>query len=55
MTNQERRTEGVDCRKDAGVPDKLLGAHKYLDPAMADQAHRVREAHRLRLPACVKG
>src|SRR5688572_2124394 len=33
-----RQTEGVECRKDAGVVDEIPGAYKDIDQVMANQS-----------------
>ncbi|MBX3269962.1 MAG: RtcB family protein [Sandaracinaceae bacterium] len=48
-------TEGVECRKDAGVIDETPGAYKDIDAVMAAQAELVEVVHELRQVVCVKG
>ncbi|MEO5677202.1 MAG: RtcB family protein [Usitatibacter sp.] len=50
-----RQTEGVECRKDAGVVDEIPGAYKPIDEVMANQADLVDVVHTLRQVVCVKG
>lgn len=50
-----RQTDGVECRKDAGVLDEIPGAYKDIDQVMAHQADLVTIRHRLRQLICVKG
>ena len=50
-----RATEGVECRKDAGVIDETPMAYKDIDAVMAAQADLVEIVHTLRLIVCVKG
>jgi tRNA-splicing ligase RtcB len=50
-----RQTEGVECRKDAGVLDEIPGAYKDLDLVMAAQADLVEVVHTLRAVLTVKG
>ena len=50
-----RQTEGVECRKDAGVIDETPGAYKDIDAVMAAQADLVQIVHTLRQVLCVKG
>lgn len=49
------QTDGVECRKDAGVLDEVPGAYKDLESVMARQADLVEVVHRLRTLLCVKG
>ncbi|MBF0588540.1 MAG: RtcB family protein [Magnetococcales bacterium] len=48
-------TEGVECRKDAGVIDETPMAYKDIDAVMAAQADLVEVAHTLKQVLCVKG
>jgi tRNA-splicing ligase RtcB len=48
-------TEGVECRKDAGVIDETPAAYKDIDAVMAAQADLVEVVHTLRQVVCVKG
>lgn len=48
-------TEGVECRKDAGVIDETPGCYKSIDDVMAAQADLVSIRHTLRQIVCVKG
>ena len=50
-----RQTEGVLCRKDAGVLDEIPAAYKPIDEVMACQADLTRTVHRYRQILCVKG
>ncbi len=50
-----RQTEGVICRKDAGVVDEIPAAYKDIDTVMADQADLVEVVHQLTQLVCVKG
>ncbi|HEX2312173.1 MAG TPA: RtcB family protein [Thermomonospora sp.] len=49
------QTEGVECRKDAGVIDEIPGAYKDLESVMAAQSDLVRVEAHLRQLICVKG
>ena len=49
------QTEGVECRKDAGVIDEIPGAYKEIDQVMANQADLVDVVHVLKQVVCVKG
>ncbi|GAA0897874.1 RtcB family protein [Pseudonocardia zijingensis] len=51
----QAQTEGVECRKDAGVIDEIPGAYKDLESVMAQQTDLVDVVHRLRTVVCVKG
>jgi tRNA-splicing ligase RtcB len=48
-------TEGVECRKDAGVIDETPMAYKSIDAVMAAQEDLVEIVHTLRQVVCVKG
>jgi tRNA-splicing ligase RtcB len=48
-------TEGVECRKDAGVIDETPGAYKDIDAVMAAQEDLVAVEHTLKQVLCVKG
>ncbi|MCB9871643.1 MAG: RtcB family protein [Planctomycetes bacterium] len=50
-----RQTEGVECRKDAGVIDEIPGAYKDIDTVMANQEDLVEIVHTLKQVVCVKG
>ncbi|HEY1094722.1 MAG TPA: RtcB family protein [Glycomyces sp.] len=49
------QTEGVECRKDAGVIDEIPGAYKDIEAVMAAQSDLVEIVARLRQVVCVKG
>jgi tRNA-splicing ligase RtcB len=49
------QTEGVECRKDAGVIDEIPAAYKDIDQVMANQSDLVEIVHSLRQVVCVKG
>jgi tRNA-splicing ligase RtcB len=55
LEDHARATEGVECRKDAGVIDETPGAYKDIDAVMAAQADLVEVVHTLRQVVCVKG
>ena len=55
VADLQAQTEGVECRKDAGVIDEIPGAYKDLDSVMAQQTDLVQVEHRLRTILCVKG
>jgi tRNA-splicing ligase RtcB len=48
-------TEGVACRKDAGVLDETPKAYKPIEAVMAAQADLVEIVHTLKQVVCVKG
>ena len=48
-------TQGVECRKDAGVIDETPMAYKDIDAVMAAQTDLVEVLHTLRQIICVKG
>lgn len=50
-----KATEGVECRKDAGVLDETVGAYKSIDDVMAAQADLVEVVAELKQVLCVKG
>lgn len=50
-----RDTEGVECRKDAGVIDETPKAYKDLDAVMESQKDLVDIVHTLKAVLCVKG
>jgi tRNA-splicing ligase RtcB len=49
------QTEGVECRKDAGVIDEAPGAYKDIDRVMAQQSDLVEIVAELKQILCVKG
>ncbi|HIW62123.1 MAG TPA: RtcB family protein [Candidatus Stackebrandtia excrementipullorum] len=49
------QTEGVECRKDAGVVDEIPAAYKNIDEVMAAQSDLVEIVARLKQVVCVKG
>jgi tRNA-splicing ligase RtcB (3'-phosphate/5'-hydroxy nucleic acid ligase) len=50
-----KATEGVECRKDAGVIDETPMAYKDIDAVIAAQADLIEVVHTLRQVVCVKG
>lgn len=50
-----RQTEGVECRKDAGVVDEIPAAYKPIERVMADQSDLVEIVAELKQVLCVKG
>lgn len=55
IADQEAATEGVECRKDAGVIDEIPHAYKDLEKVMAAQEDLVEVVHTLKQVVCVKG
>ena len=49
------QTQGVECRKDAGVLDEIPGAYKSIDEVMANQSDLVDVVATLKQVICVKG
>ena len=49
------QTQGVECRKDAGVIDEIPGAYKPIDQVMANQSDLVDVLATLKQVVCVKG
>ena len=50
-----KATEGVECRKDAGVIDETPAAYKDINAVMAAQADLVEVVYTLKQVVCVKG
>jgi len=48
-------TQGVECRKDAGVIDETPAAYKDIDAVMHAQRDLVDIVHTLKQVVCVKG
>jgi tRNA-splicing ligase RtcB len=55
VEDHKRATEGVECRKDAGVIDETPAAYKDIDAVMAAQSDLVEIVHTLKQVVCVKG
>lgn len=55
LADHARATQGVECRKDAGVLDETPGAYKDIDAVMAAQSDLVEVVHTLKQVLCVKG
>lgn len=49
------QTQGVCCRKDAGVIDEIPGSYKDIDQVIANEADLVEVVHTLKQVLCVKG
>lgn len=50
-----RQTDGVECRKDAGVLDEIPGAYKDIDEVMENQKDLVKIVAQLKQFMCIKG
>ena len=50
-----RQTDGILCRKDAGVLDEIPAAYKDIDAVMAHQRDLVEIVHTLKQVLCIKG
>jgi hypothetical protein len=50
-----KQTNGVECRKDAGVIDEAPQAYKDIDAVMAAQSELVEIVHEIKQVLCVKG
>ncbi len=55
LSEHVQATEGVECRKDAGVIDETPAAYKDIDAVMAAQADLVEIVYTLKQVVCVKG
>ncbi|QDZ29607.1 RtcB family protein [Noviherbaspirillum sp. UKPF54] len=55
VDDQVRATQGVECRKDAGVIDEIPMAYKDIDAVMQAQQDLVEVVHTLKQVVCVKG
>lgn len=55
LEDHAQATDGVECRKDAGVIDETPGAYKDIDAVMAAQADLVEVLYTLRQVVCIKG
>ena len=55
LSDHRKATEGVECRKDAGVLDETPAAYKNIDAVMAAQTDLVDVVHTLKQVVCVKG
>jgi tRNA-splicing ligase RtcB len=55
VEDHAKATEGIECRKDAGVIDETPMAYKPIDQVMAAQTDLVEVVHELRQVVCVKG
>ena len=55
LADHRKATEGVECRKDAGVIDETPMAYKDIDAVMAAQSDLIDVVHTLRQVVCVKG
>ncbi len=55
LGDHRKATEGVECRKDAGVIDETPAAYKDIESVMAAQSDLVEVVHTLKQVVCVKG
>lgn len=55
LADHRKATDGVECRKDAGVIDETPMAYKDIDAVMAAQSDLVEVVHTLKQVVCVKG
>lgn len=55
LADHVKATEGVECRKDAGVIDEIPMAYKDIDAVMHAQRDLVEVVHTLKQVVCVKG
>jgi tRNA-splicing ligase RtcB len=55
VADQDKATEGVECRKDANVIDEIPMAYKDIDAVMHAQSDLVEVVHTLKQVICVKG
>lgn len=55
LEDHAKATEGVECRKDAGVIDETPAAYKDIDAVMAAQSDLIEIVHTLKQVVCVKG
>ena len=55
LDDHVKATQGVECRKDAGVIDETPAAYKDIDAVMEAQSDLVEIVHRLKQIVCVKG
>ena len=55
LADHAAATEGVECRKDAGVLDETPAAYKPIDAVMEAQKELVEVVHTLKQVVCVKG
>ena len=55
VSDLERQTRGVECRKDRGVVDEAPKAYKDIEQVMAQQADLVEVVAELKQVLCVKG
>lgn len=55
LEDHAKATEGVECRKDAGVIDETPGAYKDIQAVMDAQSDLIEILHELKQVVCVKG
>ena len=49
-----QQTQGIECRKDAGVIDEIPSAYKDIDQVMANQSYLIEIVHTLKQILCIK-
>ena len=49
-----QQTQGIECRKDAGVIDEIPSAYKDIE-VMAQQSDLIEVVHTLKQVLCIKG
>jgi len=55
VSDLEKQTDGVECRKDEGVLDEIPGAYKDIDKVMEEQMDLVLVVAELKQIMCIKG
>lgn len=50
-----QQTQGIECRKHAGVIDEIPAAYKDIDQVMAHQSDLIEVVHTLKQVLCIKG
>ena len=50
-----QQTQGIECRKDAGVIDEIPSAYKDIDQVIAYQSDLIEVVHTLKQILCIKG
>ena len=55
LDDLKSQTDGVECRKDAGVIDEIPGAYKDIDEVMENQKDLVTVVAQLKQIMCIKG
>ena len=55
VSDLEKQTLGIECRKDDSVLDEIPSSYKDIDVVMANQSDLIEVVHTLRQVLCVKG